>query len=147
MFEYESKIQHWVNRLSFLLRSELQKRFRAEGYDLSAEEWALLMVLWRKGPQQMGPLAATTLRDRTTVTRLVDRLVRKNYLKRTSKTGDRRQVIVDVTARGNEIHDQILAIVHALIADSSRGISQGDAQITLGVLSRMAKNLDESAAG
>lgn len=144
MFEYEGKIQHWVNRLSFLLRSEIQRRFKDNGIDLSAEEWALLMVLWQKGPLQMGPLAAITLRDRTTVTRLVDRLVEKKYLQRANAEGDRRQVVVSVSKAGREIEERVVGIVLPLIKKSGEGISENDGETALAVLRKMTENLDDS---
>ncbi len=144
MFDYESKIQHWVNRLSFLLRSEAQRHFREQGLDLSAEEWALLMVLWQKGPQQMGPLAAITLRDRTTVTRLVDRLVKKNLLQRGAAATDRRKVVVSVTREGQEIQGRIVRSVLPLIEKSNQGISLQERETTLRVLKTMVKNLDDT---
>ncbi len=144
MFDYESKIQHWVNRLSFLLRSEAQRHFREQGLDLSAEEWALLMVLWQKGPQQMGPLAAITLRDRTTVTRLVDRLVKKNLLQRGAAATDRRKVVVSVTREGQEIQGRIVGSVLPLIEKSNQGISLQERETTLRVLKTMVENLDDT---
>ncbi len=144
MFDYESKIQHWVNRLSFLLRSEAQRHFREQGLDLSAEEWALLMVLWQKGPQQMGPLAAITLRDRTTVTRLVDRLVKKNLLQRGAAATDRRKVVVSVTREGQEIQGRIVGSVLPRIEKSNQGISLQERETTLRVLKTMVEKLDDT---
>jgi DNA-binding MarR family transcriptional regulator len=142
LFDYESKIQHWVNRLSFLLRSEVQRNLAAQGFDLSAEEWALLMILWFKGPQQMGPLAAITLRDRTTVTRLVDRLVKKGYVARAEVAQDRRQILISVTELGHQIEDKVVAAIKPLIQKSQQGISPEDAEIAMSVLKKMTQNLD-----
>lgn len=141
-FDYETKIPYWINRLSFMLRSELQQRVKNAGHDLAAEEWALLMVLWRDGPLPVGRLAEVTLRDRTTVTRVVDRLVAKGLLKRMDEEGDRRQVIVHVTNLGRRIENPVVGAVAPLIEKASQGIAQKEVEITLSVLQRMADNLE-----
>jgi DNA-binding MarR family transcriptional regulator len=141
-FDYEKQIPYWVNRLAFVLRAELQQRVKDAGHDLAAEEWALLMVLWRDGPLPMGRLAAITLRDRTTVTRLVDRLVVKGLLLRSEDENDRRQVIVGVSDLGRGIQPSVTGAVTPLIALASEGISQQEAENALSVLRRMVENLE-----
>lgn len=142
MIDLESNVQHWINRLSFMLRAEAQTRLKAAGLNLTAEEWALLMVLWRDGPTQMAALAAITLRDRTTVTRLVDRLIKKGLVQRTSSKTDRRQVIIEVTKTGTQMMPPAMATLAPLIEKSSAGISAHELSITMDVLRRMAKNLE-----
>jgi DNA-binding MarR family transcriptional regulator len=141
-FDYENKIPYWINRLSFMLRAELQQRVKDAGHDLAAEEWALLMVLWKDGPLPMSRLAAITLRDRTTVTRLVDRLVVKGLLLRSEDPEDRRQVIVEPSNLGRSIQPSVVGAVAPLIAKATEGISQKDAETALSVLRRMAENLE-----
>ncbi len=142
MFDFESKIQHWINRLSFQLRAEAVQRFKQAGLDLSAEEWALLMVLWRDGPTPMADLANLTLRDRTTMTRLVDRMVKKDLVKRTTPKTDRRKVIIAVSTKGAEIKPRVLEAIQPLIAKSQNGIPEEDIALALNVLAQIAKNLD-----
>jgi DNA-binding MarR family transcriptional regulator len=142
-FDYETKIPHWINRLSFMLRSELQHRIKAEGHDLTAEEWALLMVLWRDGAMTMGKLASITLRDRTTVTRVVDRLVTKGLLQRSSEEGDRRQVVIQVTPLGHQIQPSVAGAVVPLVEKAGQGIAGEELELALSVLKRMVDNLEE----
>jgi len=142
MFNYEDKIQHWVNRLSFLLRSEAQARLKQAGHDLSAEEWALLMILWRDGPTKMTRLADLTLRDRTTVTRLVDRLIKKQLVLRKGGKNDRRQVFVEVSERARDVEPAVLGTMLPLIQKSHQGISEAEINQARDVLIRMARNLE-----
>lgn len=141
MFEYQAATPHWVNRLSFLIRAEVQQRFRAEGYSLTAEEWAMLMLLWKQAPQTMGQLAAVSLRDRTTVTRLVDSMVAKELLKRTQDPNDRRSVLVDLDEKGRALEAPLTEIVKKFIAEATRGISDEEIAQANAVLERMTRNI------
>jgi len=141
-FDYEAQIPYWINRLGFMLRAELQVRVEKAGHDLAAEEWALLMVLWRDGPMPMGRLAGITLRDRTTVTRVVDRLVVKGLLQRKEEEDDRRQVVVQVTELGYRSQPSLVRAVEPLIEMAGEGIPREELDLTLAVLKRMAANLE-----
>lgn len=142
MFDYAATLGHWINRAGFALRAHLRDRLAAQGIALTAEEFSLLMVLWRDGPRGMGELAAITLRDRTTVTRLVDRMVAKDLLRREGSDHDRRAVRIAPTAAGAALEGPVLAVVGALLAEAAAGIAADEAEQARGVLQRMVANLD-----
>jgi len=147
MFDFEATPAHWVNRLSFQLRSRAAEGFAAAGIDLSAEEWALLMVLWGRGPQRMTALATLTLRDRTTVTRMIDRLARKGLVERRAQPGDRRAVTIAPTAQAQALQAPVMEVISPLIARAMEGIAPDDQARALDVLRRMSANLEAGPDG
>lgn len=140
-FEFETQLHYWVNRASFLMRKEIQERFSAEGLDLRAEEMAILIQLWRQPGQTPTRLADSTVRDRTTVTRLLDGMVRKNLVSRGADTRDRRRVIVRPTGHSMSLQPVIIRVARGMIAESMQGISPGDADTALRVLEALTENL------
>lgn len=141
MFDFESKPPYWVNRLAFLVRSELQHEFRKAGYELTPEEWALLMVLWQRSPLSVGNLADLTLRDRTTVTRLLDGLEHKGFVERSSDAEDRRRLNVSVTTAGRSLSKPLSKLANGLIRRSTKGVSEKDIANCMATLQAMVKNL------
>lgn len=141
MFEYETIPLHWVNRLGFLVRKELALRFRAEGYDIGAEDWAVLLILWKKGPQTPGALADVTFRDRTTITRLIDGMVKKDLVTRREDAKDRRRSLVDITPYAFDLQGELVPIAHQVIAGAMPGVSHADLEATTRTLRRMTENL------
>lgn len=141
MFDYETIPLHWVNRLSFLTRRELAQLFRDHGHDISAEEWAVLLILWKKGDQTPGEIADMTFRDRTTVTRLIDGMVKKQLVNRENDPVDRRRSILRVGAIGRALEKDLVPIARAFIAESLVGISPDDIQTTVRTLKKMTENL------
>jgi len=142
MFDYESRVQHWVNRLAFQLRAEATRRLRAEGIDLTAEEWSLLMVLWRDGPTSMIALARRTLRDRTTVTRLVDRLIAKDLVERRPDPEDGRSVVVVSSEKGETQRAPVLAALAPLHTGLTADLDPDDIDATLRVLRALSERLE-----
>ena len=138
---YEAQIQYWINRVSFMLRKEIHSRFLAAGLNFRAEEMALLMQLWDEPGQTPSMLADKTIRDRTTVTRLLDGMVKKGLVEREVDPDDRRRVIVKPTSNSVKLQATIVPIVQGLIQDSMTGISEVEVEIARNVLRKLAENL------
>lgn len=141
MFDYEKIPLHWVNRLSFLLRRELSTMFREANHPISSEEWAILLVLWKQSPQNPSALADVTIKDRTTITRLIDGMVSKNLVSRTEDPDDRRRSVVAITAQGLAIKDDLVPIARMLIDQALVNIPPEDIQTTIRTLRAMTENL------
>ncbi|RUS65227.1 MarR family transcriptional regulator [Pseudorhodobacter sp. E13] len=138
---YEQFPQYWVNHLGFQLRKELEEAFAAKGQKVTSEEWALLLILNKH--EQLSPriLAKLTLRDSTTVSRLVDRLERKGLVERIRERKDRRVVDVVMTAAGRAEFSSLSETAKAFIDTSLRGIAPEDAERVIQILKRMSENL------
>lgn len=143
MFEYENAMQYWINRAAIALRQKAQSDMKAKSISLSAEEWALLMVLWRHGATATSHLADVTLKDRTTVTRLVDRLVDKKYVERQISTKDKRSSLIALTPEGEAIKHEVFAVMMPLIAKSCEGIKPEDIETTMTTLKQVFSNLSD----
>ncbi|MEM9561093.1 MAG: MarR family winged helix-turn-helix transcriptional regulator [Actinomycetota bacterium] len=134
-----------IHRLSFSLRKELSQRFTTAGYSVSPEEWAVLLVLWSRSPQTPGGLSDETIRDPTTVTRLIDRMVKKDLVVRSEDPNDRRRSNISLAPRGTELEHELVPIAFELIAQATAGIPPEDletVQRTLGLLQQNLLNKD-----
>ena len=138
---YENQILHWVNRLGFLVRKDIIARFNAAGFDVSPEEWALLLLLNEGGAKAPSEIAEITSKDRTTVTRLVDGMGRKGLVNRIPNELDRRRMVVELSEAGHTLFAKLQPIAKALISEASDGITDADAAVTLAVLKTMTSNL------
>ncbi len=143
MFNYQTAVQHWVNRLGFQLRAEVKKRLQEAGIDLTPEEWAMMMILWRDEAASVGELSKRTLRDRTTVTRVLDRLVAKELIERHSAKADRRTVMVAATDKGKGIQTAVLTALAPVIRNLTEDIAADDLEVTLRTLQAMSERLEK----
>lgn len=141
MIDYEKIPLHWVNRLSFLTRKTLSQGFEEEGLIVSAEEWAILLILWSKGEQTPTALADVTFRDRTTITRLIDQMVKKQFVVREHDEKDRRRVLIKASDKGEALKDELVPIAKSMIATATSGISPQDIETTVKTLNQMTNNL------
>jgi DNA-binding MarR family transcriptional regulator len=141
MIDYEKIPLHWVNRLSFLTRKNLSQKFEDNGFSISTEEWAILLILWSKGEQTPSALADVTFRDRTTITRFIDQMVKKGIVIREHDEKDRRRVLIKTSERGRNLEQELVPIARDVIAMATKGLSPQDIETTIQTLSRMTHNL------
>lgn len=85
------------------LVSALEAEFTRQGLDLSFTQYLIL-----KKARQLGPLSATELAravelDGGAMTRQLDQLERKGYLRRSPHAQDRRALRIELTAAGNSV--------------------------------------------
>lgn len=71
--------------------------------DVTLAQYRVLVVLAARGPQRLADLAVALDVDRSTATRMCDRLVRKRLVTRRRISEDRRGVRVTLTAAGAEL--------------------------------------------
>lgn len=71
--------------------------------DVTLAQYRVLIELASRGPQRLADLAAALRVDRSTATRMCDRLVRKRLVQRRRTSEDRRGVRISLTAAGGEL--------------------------------------------
>src|SRR6201994_3886472 len=70
--------------------------------DVTLAQYRVLVELAARGPQRLADLADALRVDRSTATRMCDRLVRKRLVTRRRGSEDRRVVRVSLSAQGGE---------------------------------------------
>lgn len=89
----------------------------AEAAGLHATEWYALSLISLEGPLTSGALATGTGLTTGATTRLIDRLERAGYVRRTADLEDRRKVRVEVVPEALARIDEVVAPARARIAE------------------------------
>jgi len=142
-FDLDSAIGFVVGRTCHFLRKAFRQTFAAAGHSVTPEEWVLLNRLWVREGQRHAELAASTIRDRTTVTRLLDSMVDKGMVRREPDPDDRRGVCIWLTPEGAALKNQLIPVAEGLLARATRGISRRELEDCRKTLSKFQANLLE----
>lgn len=140
-FDIDTSIGFIVNRTAIVMRQRLHEHFRKKSHPITSEEFALLRVLWKQDGRRQGELADFAFKDRTTVTRLIDGLVRKGLVERKGAQGDRRAICTWLTKAGKALEGKLVPIARDLVSAATVGVSQKDLEITLKTLRKVQSNL------
>lgn len=83
-------------------------------YGISRREWRMVALLARSEGLSSSALADRAGLDRAQTSRAVSRLVEKKLIARTSRQGDRREVLLQLTESGRALYDALLPRVAAI---------------------------------
>jgi DNA-binding MarR family transcriptional regulator len=99
--------------------------------DVTLAQYRVLVELAARGPQRPADLASAMDVDRSTVTRMCERLVRKHLVHRRRVSTDRRTVRVSLAPAGRELVQEVTRRRRAEIARILRRIPKADRRAVL----------------
>lgn len=99
---------------------------RLAGLNLTASEINALAILATGQPRSIGELAAATATKPTTLTSVLDRLVRRGLVVRQLDPADRRSFLVSLTQDGRPVADQARAEMGALEHAALAAVTSAD---------------------
>jgi DNA-binding MarR family transcriptional regulator len=110
--------------------------------EVTLTQYRTLVVLASRGPQSLAGLADAVGVTPATATRMCDRLVRKDLIRRRTERDDRRQLRVALTAKGRSLVDAVTGRRRQEIARIINEIPVEQQAVLVQALGRLA-----SAAG
>jgi DNA-binding MarR family transcriptional regulator len=120
-----------------------ERRFTSimKRHNISALQQEILLIVSNIQNCSMTRLNEILLIDRTTLTRVVDKLVASDLIARTTAAHDRRLVCLNLTRRGAEAHHDILVDLQGCAMTLLNGSAAGDveaaAQLLESILDRL----------
>jgi DNA-binding MarR family transcriptional regulator len=140
--------QHVWNMLGFqisytskLMQNKLQSHFKNAGYDVTFEQWTVLLALWIRDGRTQQELSAETKRDQTSLSRLLDNMVRKNLIVRVQNPANRRTNLIYLTHKGRELEQPLFEQAEKLNHLAVKGIDENELARFNDVLERIIDNM------
>jgi len=132
-----------VGRTSTAIGRRLLRNFRAHGLDISQEQWAVLVELWREDGQIQQELAVKTYKDKPSITRLIDKLEAQGLVERRADETDRRIKRIFLTEKGKALEKDAMEMAQKTLNEAISGIEAEKILICREVLYRVYKNLTQ----
>ena len=123
------------------LRSLTYKEFLSQGLELTPEQWVVLVRLWQTDGQSQSALSESTLRDKPTMSRILDTMERSGLVERSVDPRDARSRLVKLTRLGKQLQPKLVPIAKKLVQRLERDIPERDLEVTHRTLQRMFENL------
>lgn len=111
--------------------------------DVTLPQYRVLIELAVRGPQRVAELAEILGVDRSTATRMCDRLVRKHLVRRRRETADRRAVRITLAPAGSKLIAEVSERRRAEIARIVRRMPHADRAAALRALRAFAEAAGE----
>lgn len=131
------KVSMAVNRMMY-------RNFRKQGLQITPEQWTILAFLWQEDGVTQQMLCNSTYKDKPSMTRLIDNLVKQNLVYRASSKSDRRSNFIHLTDLGRSIQDKATSAVHETMESALQGIDEEGMKRFRNVLALVFGNVSEA---
>lgn len=138
----DSSIAYLVGRTSRSIIKRLGKKFADSSFDVSYEQWSILVHLYRKDGQTQQELAKLAIKDKAAITRLLNILEKKNIVLRIPDRHDKRSKLVYLTNKAKSFKPDIIAVVKELLIEAEQGISHKEMTYCKNTLNKIFSNID-----
>mgnify|MGYP001555868743 CR=1 FL=1 len=140
-FRLENAIGFLVNRAAMKLKNEILRNFKAHGYDITTEQWAVLASLWEKEDRTQSEIADQLVKDKTNVTRILDLMEKKDLIIRRSDEKDRRSYRIFLTEKGSLLKDKLIPLAKESTQLSIKGINKHEEKELKRLINKIYSNL------
>lgn len=112
-----------------------------EKYDITTEQWAVLLKLVEKEGINQKLLSKEVEKDQATLTRILDILERKSLIIRKKSPEDRRAFLIYTTDKGKELKEEVYPFIEELFENMICGIPKDELDLFVSVLSKINENM------
>ncbi len=131
-------------KVSMAINRKMYRNFRKVGLDITPEQWTVLSFLWKEDGVAQQKLCDATFKDKPSMTRLIDNLVKQNLVYRHTAPSDRRSNLVYLTEEGKSIKDKATSAVTDTAKSALSGIDDIGIEQIRNTLKLVFNNVQES---
>ena len=141
-FDMDNAVGYAVGHAAARLKIGLRRRFVAAGLDVTPEQWVVLYRLFETQGLTQSGLGERTVKDKTTITRILDRLEAKGLAARRRDAHDRRSQRIFLTPAGETLIRHLVPLVQDFAVEAFADVGPEDRDALRGVLRRIESRLD-----
>lgn len=126
------------------IRKALKREFelRAAPLEITSSQLQILRRLWKGDGITTSALTCDSASDGGTVTGVLDRLERKELIRRERSHADRRVVQIWLTDAGRDLEEPLMEIIDEINQQALTGLEENEQRQLIRALEKVAGNLD-----
>ena len=140
--DFENSIGPWLGRTVKILDYVLQESLQSNDLDLTKEQMVVLKKLHDNDGLNQNELAFLTLRNKSSLTRLLTKMENKNYILRKQSVEDKRIKNVFLTQLGKETFIKTKPVIKEMITDMELSISKEEKAQIINTLKKIQSNFN-----
>ena len=139
----DKRIGFLMERSARSIKLAFVKAFNKLDIDITPDQYVVLDLVKKAGSLSQRDLTEQTYKDAPTVSRIIDLLVKKHFVRRENVEGDRRKTLISLTLLGQQIFEDTLAEVEALRNKTLDGLSASDINDLKRITDQIVQNLKD----
>jgi len=121
-------------------RQFAQRNLNTLNQDLTIDQWLILKTLHDDPDLTQREIAERVFKDHASITRMIDLLVSKGFIKRSVNPSDRRRFALELTEQGKQAQEASIPLIIQNRATALEGLSAQEVAILRDLLQRITDN-------
>lgn len=138
--DLENSMAPWLGKTVKIIDCYLLEQFQLHNIDLTKEQMVVLKKLHITDGLNQNELAYLTYKDKSSLTRLLTKMEKKNYIFRAQSKEDKRVKNVYVTSLGSQVYKQSKPIIKKAIQKMEQSVSSEEKQQIIQILQKIQSN-------
>jgi len=143
--DYDDCIAPWLGKTIKIVDYFLQESLSDNGLDLTKEQMVVLKKLHDQDGLNQNELAFLTLRNKSSLTRLLTKMENKKYIIRKQSEKDKRINKVYITDLGKEIFQKSRPTIKYMMDTVEQNISSQEKEQIINTLKKIQSNFDSKS--
>lgn len=131
-------------KVSMAINRMLYRNFRKRNLQITPEQWTVLAFLWQEDGVTQQMLCNSTFKDKPSMTRLIDNLVKQNLVYRSASKVDRRSNFIHLTELGSSIEEEATEAIKETMDAALEGIDEEGMKRLRNVLALVFGNVSDA---
>lgn len=143
-FNRNDSVGFLLQRAAKELAQHASHVLQSKGFDLKIEHLRILARLWEEDKLTQQELGERICQDKTNITRAIDFLEEKGYVKRIAGLNDRRNKYIQLTLKGKKMEQKFVPIVaNEILGVALKGLSKDEIELFKKMLNTVYNNLQK----
>lgn len=130
-----------IYRTALALKSALQRCFKENGYEITAEQWGIIRHLGEEDGLSQREIGEKAAKDKPNVTRMLDALEKKNLILRAPDPKDRRKYCIYLTKEGKHLQELLLPLTQNLREKATQDLRPQELELLKLTLNKIYQNI------
>jgi len=137
----EDNIIYQIGEISRLVHKRVTEVFAERDFGVTVEQFSVLALLWYKEGLNQQEIASGLNRDKTTITRILQNMQKRNLVVKVPDQLDRRGNLIYLTEKGKTLQDDMVQSSGQVYIQAINGIDDKELGRCLKVLTRIKKQM------
>ena len=141
-FPLDKSTYYLIIRTSMHLKTALYRALHNSRLGITPEQWSVLCCLWEEEGLNHAEIARRTGRDKFTITRIINLLEKKELVRRTPDSRDKRRSNIHLTQEGSALQEPLTETVEQFSKKAFDGLTEEDVEHLQRIQKTILRNLE-----
>lgn len=140
MEKLNSIIFYNIDKAIRAYRNYAQRQLKAHGFTITIDQWLIIKAILENPGITQNEIGDLVFKDNASVTRIIDLMVKSDYITRHVHPDDRRKTNLNVTDSGKEVIIKVQNIVEKNRKTALNGITKDELEVMYSALLKISEN-------